>query len=211
MKHVKKGKHNQRRERLFRLVVRNNRRFYSYEKEKSSSRIVIYQSEFEYMARCILDKNNIETGGQLFGHWTNEGTPIILYVIGPGPQANHQSSFFNQDIDYLVKVGGSLRSRFGLHHIGEWHSHHQLGLDRPSIYDVNTMTSVIRGKGLGHFLLCIGTCTPDEASVRGFMCNDSNCQSADWDVIRVDSPVRKEVDQALSEILIHPAYPSKSI
>ncbi len=209
MKHSKDRKHNQRRERMLLLVVRSNRRFYPKEKEVPFSRIVIYQSEFEYMAKCILDRNNIETGGQLFGHWTSEGIPIILYAIGPGPKANHQSAFFNQDIDYLVKVGEALRSRFGLHHIGEWHSHHQLGLDRPSRYDENTMTSVIRKKGLGRFLLCIGTCTQYEASVRGFMCDSSNCRPVNWDVIPVASPVRKEVDQVLSDVLIHPEYPNK--
>ena len=98
--------------------------------------------------RCILDRKDIETGGQLFGYWTEDGTPVILYAIGPGPRANHQVTFFNQDVDYLVKVGNLLRNRYGLHHIGEWHSHHRLGLAKPSGHDSDNMTSVIRRRGL---------------------------------------------------------------
>ncbi|KAJ7383740.1 hypothetical protein OS493_026271 [Desmophyllum pertusum] len=39
---------------------------------------------------------------------------------------------FYQDIDYLERVGSYLTQNEGVCHIGEWHSHHQLGLARPS-------------------------------------------------------------------------------
>lgn len=200
---------NARRKRLSLLLARglNNRVSKETETHRVSPRIVIYQSEFEYLAKCILDRNDIETGGQLFGHWTSGGTPVILYAIGPGPNANHQPTFFNQDVEYLVKVGHLLKRRFGLHHIGEWHSHHQLGLDHPSRYDVQTMTSTIRGKGLKRFLLCIGTCSSDAASVRGFYCDESRCTDANWDVIPVASPIRKEADLSFEDVLVHPGYP----
>lgn len=94
----------------------------------SASVAMIYRSELDYISRCILDSKTIETGGQLFGFWTSTGIPVVLYAIGPGPHANHQCTFFNQDVDYLVKVGKMLLQRYGLQHIGEWHSHHQLGL-----------------------------------------------------------------------------------
>ena len=88
---------------------------------------MIYRSELDYISRCILDSTTIETGGQLFGFWTSTGIPVVLYAIGPGPLANHQVTFFNQDVDYLLNVGTALLQRYGLQHIGEWHSHHQLG------------------------------------------------------------------------------------
>ena len=125
--------------------------------EELLPRIIIYQSELEYMVKCTLDRNDIETGGQLFGHWTSDGIPVVLYALGPGPNANHQVTFFQQDVEYLVKVGHLLKSRFGLHHIGEWHSHHQLGLDHPSGTDIHTMSLVKR------FLLCIATCSTNKA------------------------------------------------
>lgn len=33
----------------------------------SNNDVIIYQSELDYISRCILDFKNIETGGQLFG------------------------------------------------------------------------------------------------------------------------------------------------
>lgn len=87
---------------------------------------MIYCSELDYISRCILDSTTIETGGQLFGFWTSTGIPVVLYAIGPGPLANHQVTFFNQDVDYLLNVGTALLQRYGLQHIGEWHSYHQL-------------------------------------------------------------------------------------
>ena len=108
-------------------------------KATPASKVLIYKSELEYISRCILDYTNIETGGQLFGYWTSDGVPVVLYVIGPGPHANHQGAFFNQDINYLEMIGGILTRDFGLQHMGEWHSHHQLGLARPSGHDAFTI------------------------------------------------------------------------
>lgn len=205
MKHNQKNV-NARRKRLAALLVRGNNHRPSTIAAFPHS--IIYQSEVEYMFRCILERRTEETGGQLFGHWTDNGVPVIQYVIGPGPAANHRVDFFNQDITYLIKIGKLLKERYGLHHIGEWHSHHQLGLDHPSRYDVQTMTTSIREQKLGHFLLCIGTCGSDgTASVRGFYCDEKRCQSLDWDVIPVGSPVRKDADVALADSLIHPSYP----
>lgn len=107
-------------------------------------RVIIFQSELDYLSRCILDYPNIETGGQLFGYWTEDGVPVVMYAIGPGSKANHQTAFFNQDVDYLLTLGKLLKEHFGLHHIGEWHSHHHLGLAKPSSHDVHTMNSTIR-------------------------------------------------------------------
>lgn len=66
---------------------------------------IIYQSELDYMSRCILDYIDIETGGQLFGYWTATGVPVVLYAIGPGRQAQHNPTSFIQDQDYLQLVG----------------------------------------------------------------------------------------------------------
>ena len=173
-------------------------------------RIAIFKSELDYISRCILDRKHIETGGQLFGYWTEGGVPVVLYAIGPGPKANHQQAFFNQDVDYLVAVGRALKARFGLHHIGEWHSHHQLGLARPSGHDAHTMVSTIREKGLGRFLLCIGNCTETASTLNGFLCDESACRAMAWDVIFADSPVRGVADSSLGDILVHPETKSAS-
>ena len=164
----------------------------------------IFRSEYDYISSCILDYPNIETGGQLFGYWTTGGNPVVVYAIGPGRNANHQRAFFNQDIDYLVQVGRELHSRFGLRHIGEWHSHHQLGLASPSRHDANTMISTIREKNLGRFLLCIGNYDKGMSTFNPFMCDDKSCRPACWDVIEGESPVRGPADVQLGAMLIHP-------
>ena len=113
----------------------------------------------DFVSRCILDYPRIETGGQMFGYWTDDGTPVVLYTIGPGPHANHQPAFFNQDVQYLKEVGSILVHQYGLQHMGEWHSHHQLGLAHPSGHDASTMASGLAASGRNRFLLCIGNCT----------------------------------------------------
>lgn len=164
----------------------------------------IFRSEMDYISRCILDYPNIETGGQLFGYWTSDGIPVIMYAIGPGPSANHQGTFFNQDVNYLLEVGNVLRDRYCLQHIGEWHSHHRLGLARPSGHDINTMQTTIREKNLGRFLLCIGNCDNHGSSLNPFMCDDYSCVPSSWNIIEGKSPVRRVVDSCLSAILVHP-------
>ena len=165
---------------------------------------IIFRSELDYISRCILDCPNIETGGQLFGSWTEDGTPVVLFAIGPGARANHQQTFFNQDVDYLLTVGTELKNRFGLVHIGEWHSHHQLGLARPSGHDVSTMVSTIREKHLSRFLLCIGNCNGRSSTLNPFMCDDRTCTATSWNVVRQESPVRRPVYEYMGSILVDP-------
>jgi len=169
-----------------------------------TGKAIIFKSEMDFISRCILDYPSIETGGQLFGFYTEAGTPVVLYAIGPGKNANHQVAFFNQDIDYLTKIGAKLKEYFGLHHIGEWHSHHQLGLAHPSGHDASTMINTIREKGLGHFLLCIGNCDGRSTTLNPFPCDSHEYCNGKWDVIFADSPVRRPADRLLTEDLIMP-------
>lgn len=171
-----------------------------------ASKVLIYKSELEYISRCIMDYTDIETGGQLFGYWTSDGVPVVLYAIGPGPYANHQGAFFNQDVNYLETVGGILTKEFGLQHMGEWHSHHQLGLARPSGHDSSTIYNNMVRHNIERFLLCIGNCTNTTSTVNAFNFHISspNYNESVWDVLNIDSPFRNVIDQKLSRILIHP-------
>ena len=148
--------------------------------------VVIYQSELDYLSRCILDYPNIETGGQLFGYWTSTGVPVVLYVLGPGENANHRYAFFNQDLECLETVGGWLTRDFGLQHIGEWHSHHQLGLAHPSSHDERTIRKGMLQNDLPRLLLCIGNCTDTTATINAFNFIDNSpmYQEAQWETTR---------------------------
>ncbi len=165
---------------------------------------IIFRSEFDFISRCILDYPNIETGGQLFGYWTAEGVPVVLYAIGPGPRANHQSAFFNQDVDYLETMGRHVFNAWGLHHIGEWHSHHSLGLNEPSGHDARTMISNIERFHLHRFLLCIGNYWRGETTLNAFNFEEDHpydYQQAAWSVVEQESPFRAIIDRELRGIV----------
>lgn len=140
------------------------------------------------------------------GFQTLGGTPVVLYAIGPGRHANHQSTFFNQDLDYLETVGKRLTEVYGLQHIGEWHSHHQLGLSHPSGYDARNMRTNVEKLGLLQFLLCIGVCDNHSSTLNAFPFRrgEADYQEARWIIKPMDSPFRKVVDEGLKDILLHP-------
>ena len=171
----------------------------------ASPNAIIYSSELDYIARCIADYPDIETGGQLFGAWTASGAPRVIYAIGPGPRANHQSAFFNQDVDYLTSVGSKLKE-YGLQHIGEWHSHHKLGLAHPSGHDANTMYTSISELKLHRFLLCIGNISSNGGiSINPFnFAQGKHYIDARWDVITEHNRLRDVIDHDLNNFLIHP-------
>ena len=170
-----------------------------------SGRAQIYASELEYIKKCILDCPGIETGGQLFGAWTASGTPRIIYAIGPGPRANHEAAFFNQDVQYLERIGAKLKE-FGLQHIGEWHSHHHLGLPRPSGHDARTMQNGVEQSNLSRLCLCIGGI---DASGRVYVnpfnfIRGGNYADASWDLINVENKLRSVIDESLAAESGHP-------
>lgn len=174
---------------------------------QASGSAIIYQSEMDFVSRCILDYPRIETGGQMFGYWTDDGTPVVLYTIGPGPHANHQPSFFNQDIQYLKEVGSILVHKYGLQHMGEWHSHHQLGLAHPSGHDASTMASGLAASGRNRFLLCIGNCTDTMSRLNPFNFvkgSGTDYVSAQWSIIEEASPFRAIIDAELKDLLVMP-------
>lgn len=165
----------------------------------------------EYIMHCIADRPDIETGGELFGFWKDGGVPVVAYAIGPGPGANHQVAFFNQDMDYLMSAGGVLTGKYALEHIGEWHSHHSLGLAHPSGHDAATIANGIRARGRNAFLLCIGTLSGSSASLGAFSFSRSHGERyvhLGWRVVNVASPFRTVVDNdpALAKILVHPKF-----
>lgn len=165
------------------------------EKQKA----IIYKSELDFIDRCIRDYPDIETGGDLFGFWTYSGYPVIQYAIGPGRNARRTIAFFQQDENYLYQVGTMLNKRHGLQHIGEWHSHHRLGLDHPSGHDVSTVVNAIRDCNLEKFYLCIGTIQGNSTFLNGFMFNEKlgkNYLDVDWVVLENSSPLRQELEKS---------------
>lgn len=102
-------------------------------------RVFIYENDIKMMEELVLQYPDVETGGDLFGLWTNEGGAVMHIVLGPGKNCRRTDVSFNQDIPYLQRNGALLTEKYMLCHIGEWHSHHQLRLFQPSQGDSSTV------------------------------------------------------------------------
>ena len=51
------------------------------------SKVLIYQSELNFLAHCIMDFPESETGCDLFGFWTHSNHAVVQYVVGSGELA----------------------------------------------------------------------------------------------------------------------------
>ena len=120
---------------------------------------VIYESDYKELCSWVLKKPNIETGGDLFGLWADKYTAVVQLVVGPGNGCRRTSVSFYQDVNYLKQVGSYLTESEGLCHIGEWHSHHTLGLAKPSGGDENTVWSNMPTYRLKRFVIFIANIT----------------------------------------------------
>ena len=117
--------------------------------------VVIYENDYKELCAWVLRKPHIETGGDLFGLWANKYSAVIQLVLGPGKGCRRTPTSFYQDVTYLEKVGMHLTQKEGICHIGEWHSHHQLGLARPSGGDENTVWNNMPTYNLTRFVIFI--------------------------------------------------------
>lgn len=131
---------------------------------RRASRVSIYNEEAVRISRFVMAYPNLETGGDLFGFWTNSGAPVVSYVIGPGRYSTHCYASFYQDADWLHEAGTGLYDCHGLQHIGEWHSHHRLGLNQPSPGDIRTVVRGMAAKNWSKFVLMIATRDATEGS-----------------------------------------------
>lgn len=165
----------------------------------------IYQQDLEYISKCILDYPNIETGGDFFGFWNNLGLPVILYVTGPGENCYRNPSFFRQDLDFLVGIGNHVHSRFGLQHIGSWHSHHTLSLAVPSGHDCHTMVNAISNNNLEKFFMILGNITDTGGTtIGGFLfdkLNQADYRETEWKVLKTENVIAKAIEEDLNDSL----------
>ncbi|XP_031566102.1 glutamic acid-rich protein-like, partial [Actinia tenebrosa] len=125
--------------------------------QKRKFEVLMYESEYRQIQAWVDKYQHLETGGDLFGLWKDDHTPVVQLVLGPGKQCRRTGVSFYQDIDYLERLGNVLTNKEGLCHIGEWHSHHKLGLLRPSGGDENTVWTNMKRYGIHRFFLFIAT------------------------------------------------------
>lgn len=94
--------------------------------------LVTWESEVRAMAADAVAWT-AETGGDLFGLWANP--PVIYLVTRAGPAAVRDAAHFRLDVDYLRGLSQQLAASWGIRYLGDWHSHHRLGLTAPSAGD----------------------------------------------------------------------------
>lgn len=165
------------------------------------NKIIIYQSELDYLSKCILESPQIETGGNLFGLWTPFGIPFIHYVVGPGPNAIHNPTHFRQDYNFLERNADLLVEEHALHHIGSWHSHHSLGLDHPSPGDSESTFSGMQECKLSSFILLIGNYRKGKSTINAFRYfSNGTFVKLKWVILKGTSPIRSVYDK------LHPNF-----
>lgn len=155
-----------------------------------------YQSELSFIANCVLDYPDLETGGDYFGFWNKYGMPVVVFVTGPGPETSRSTTSFYQDIGYLHKTGNYINNNHALEHIGSWHSHHKLGIDQPSGGDVNTMRNALSNPNLKRFFISICNIKgSNKVKINGFLFSnefDRFYKQVQWNVIEQTSPIRAQ-------------------
>ena len=127
--------------------------------DKREFTVYINEGEKYQIEKWVEQFQNIETGGDLFGAWIDDRTAVVQFVLGPGKYCRRTGVSFFQDIDYLRKAGTYLTNKHGLCNIGQWHSHHRLGLTRPSGGDENTVWGNMPNLGLDRYIVFIATIT----------------------------------------------------
>ena len=176
--------------------------------ENNIPKITIHKSELDFMSRCVLDYPNVETGGDFFGFWTKEGNPVVQFVIGPGKNTSRNSTSFYQDIEYLKECGKFLNGKYGLEHIGGWHSHHKLSLNHPSGGDINTMNNVLQSGRIEKFLISICNITSNsKVTINGFLFSNNNTNhytECEWNVKEIISPIREAIQNSNINLFTEP-------
>lgn len=94
--------------------------------------LAIYESEVLSIAHEA-ESWQKETGGDLFGIWSDR--PIVYLATRAGPNAVRDNAHFRLDVEYLRDLSVELEVDWGLRYLGDWHSHHTLGLTSPSSGD----------------------------------------------------------------------------
>ena len=118
-------------------------------------KVFMYDSELNFLKWLVMQKPDIETGGDLFGLWQDKDTAVVQFILGPGQGCSRTKHSFHQNVEYLANAGQYLTTHEGLCNIGEWHSHHRIGLRVPSGGDRDTVWKNLRSVSGGQFLLFI--------------------------------------------------------
>ncbi len=165
---------------------------------------MMYESEMNAIRKYVLDYPNLETGGSMYGWYSETGLPIIALITGPGRNAMHHSVRFHADEEYSMEFGSAVVD-YGLQHIGEWHSHHKMGLNYPSDIDCQAMSNSLStpNSSTKRFLCGIANIVGSEVTFNAFFfCVESGRRYSHVPIVikRYDSPIRTGLWRLIKEI-----------
>ena len=167
------------------------------------AQVHIYKNDYNAMCTEVYKHQHIETGGNLFGLWTTSGSAIIHVMLGPGQNCKRTSTSFHQDLEYMARVGRFVNDNFMLCHIGEWHSHHNLSLSKPSAGDESTIRRNFP-QGMSKFLVIIANIrNGDTIKLSPYFFTDGGAryEIAEYEVFDSDSPFSTD-DEISSQIYL---------
>ena len=133
---------------------------------------------------------------------------MVQLVLGPGKNCQRASASFYQDVDYLEKAGSQLIKKEGVCHIGEWHSHHKIGLKQPSGGDKGTVWRNMPKYGLNRFVLFIANIETQHNSAasvgcflfeRGTADQSQRMTQGQFHLLPNESPLREKFQTDLKE------------
>ena len=138
-------------------------------------KVYMFEEDIAMVQKLVLCYPDLETGGDLFGLWTTKGDAVLHIVLGPGKNCSRTDVSFNQDIPYLQRNGELLTENYMLGHIGEWHSHHQLRLFKPSHGDSSTVIRHFpRGAVYGFLLIIANIVAPNEVKLSPYLYTENS-------------------------------------
>ncbi len=83
---------------------------------KQRQKVYLFEKDHDMIEELVRHRPTEETGGYLFGLWTNDGEPVVHIVTGQGREPRLQRTL----TDYSSKTGTVSRKKFLPSYIGEW-------------------------------------------------------------------------------------------
>lgn len=105
-------------------------------------KVLIGNESFACLAAEAIKRYPVETGGILLGR-RSERSVLITEVVGPGPRARHERTWFEPDQEWqeVAVADAWLRSGGSVEYLGDWHSH-PAGRLKPSRLDLTAAQTI---------------------------------------------------------------------
>nr|WP_294864226.1 Mov34/MPN/PAD-1 family protein [uncultured Pseudogulbenkiania sp.] len=129
------------------------------------TQVWLSQSAFKVITAEANRVYPLETGGILLGYFSENGIPVVVVAIGPGPDGEHKRTRFLPDhswqceqIDFFYE-----KSHGNWKYMGDWHTHPD-GIPQMSWLDKRTLKTIAKHSEAktSKPLMFIGGGTPSE-------------------------------------------------